>query len=121
MPTLRFARRFALAFNVRDRKLIKIGIDNIIDNSVKYSPQSAEITILCRGSKLSINDKGQGMDELELFQVFDRYYQSDASALGFGIGLGLVKNYCDKYKIKLHVDSTKGEGTTMQLDFSGVV
>lgn len=110
----------AISVNIDRIGLAKV-IDNIIDNSVKYSPKNAEIAILCRGSKLSISDKGQGMDELELFQVFDRYYQSDANALGFGIGLGLVKNYCDKYKIKLHVDSTKGEGTTMQLDFSGVV
>ena len=34
MPMLRFARRFSLAFNVRDRKLIKIGIDNIITISI---------------------------------------------------------------------------------------
>ena len=96
-------------------------IDNIIDNSVKYSPDGAHITIVTKGQTLRISDRGQGMDEVELFQVFDRYYQSDESALGFGIGLGLVKNYCDRFKIKLHVDSAKGEGTTMQLDFSGVV
>ncbi len=96
-------------------------IDNIIDNSVKYSPQKAEIVIRCHHRRLTITDKGQGMDEVELFQIFDRYYQSNEKALGFGIGLGLVKNYCDRYKIKLHVDSKKGQGTTMQLDFSGVV
>ena len=95
-------------------------IDNIIDNSVKYSPDGALIRVVIKERVLMISDSGQGMDEVELFQVFDRYYQSDESALGFGIGLGLVKNYCDKYKIKLHVDSTKGEGTMMKLDFSGV-
>ncbi len=30
MPMLRFAQRFALSFNVRDRKLMKIGTANII-------------------------------------------------------------------------------------------
>jgi len=110
----------AISVNIDRIGLSKV-IDNIIDNSVKYSSSNATIMIVCRDNKLSIEDRGQGMDEVELFQVFDRYYQSDDNALGFGIGLGLVKNYCDKYKIKLHVDSTKGEGTTMQLDFSGVV
>ena len=110
----------AISVNIDRIGLAKV-IDNIIDNSVKYSPKSAEIAIVCSDNRLTISDKGQGMDELELFQVFDRYYQSDENALGFGIGLGLVKNYCDKYKIKLHVDSKKGQGTTMQLDFSGVV
>ena len=110
----------AISVNIDRIGLSKV-IDNIIDNSVKYSSNNATITIVCSDNKLSIEDRGQGMDEVELFQIFDRYYQSDENALGFGIGLGLVKNYCDRYKIKLHVDSKKGEGTTMQLDFSGVV
>ena len=109
----------AISVNIDRIGLAKV-IDNIIDNSVKYSPQNAEIVIVCKERKLMISDKGQGMDEVELFQIFDRYYQSDENALGFGIGLGLVKNYCDRYKIKLHVDSKKSVGTTMQLDFRGV-
>ncbi len=109
-----------ISVNIDRIGLAKV-IDNIIDNSVKYSPHNAEIIIMIRDNKLTISDKGQGMDEVEVFQIFDRYYQSDENSLGFGIGLGLVKNYCDRYKIKLHVDSKKGEGTTMQLDFSGVV
>jgi len=32
MPALRFARRFAFPFKIRDRKLIKIGTANMIDN-----------------------------------------------------------------------------------------
>ena len=110
----------SISVNIDRIGLAKV-IDNIIDNSVKYSPDGAEIEIKTADNKLMISDKGQGMDEVELFRIFDRYYQSDESALGFGIGLGLVKNYCDKYKIKLHVDSTKGGGTVMQLDFSGVI
>ncbi len=110
----------AISVNIDRIGLAKV-IDNIVDNSVKYSSQNAEIMITSRDRKLIISDKGQGMDEVELFQIFDRYYQSNKNALGFGIGLGLVKNYCDRYKIKLHVSSKKGEGTTMQLDFSGVI
>jgi signal transduction histidine kinase len=40
---------------------------------------------------------------------------------GFGIGLGLVKSYCDRYKILLHVESKKYEGTTVSLNFKEVV
>jgi len=109
----------SISVNVDRIGLSKV-IDNIIDNAVKYSPGNAEIDIVIKDRKLGISDKGRGMDEVELFQIFDRYYQSDENDLGFGIGLGLVKNYCDRYKIKLHVDSKKDVGTTMQLDFSGV-
>ncbi len=109
----------SISVNIDRIGLAKV-IDNIIDNSVKYSPKKAEISIVLKNKKLYISDKGRGMDEVELFQIFDRYYQGDESDLGFGIGLGLVKNYCDRNKIKLHVDSKKDRGTTMQLDFSGV-
>ncbi len=110
----------AISVNIDRIGLAKV-IDNIIDNGVKYAPQNTEIVIVSIDKKLRISDNGRGMDEVELFQLFDRYYQGNEDDLGFGIGLGLVKNYCDRYKIKLHVDSKKGEGTTMQLDFSGVV
>lgn len=109
----------SISVNIDRIGLAKV-IDNIIDNSVKYSPKNANISIVIKNKKLYISDKGRGMDEVELFKIFDRYYQSDENDLGFGIGLGLVKNYCDRYKIKLHVNSKKERGTTMQLDFSGV-
>jgi len=109
----------AISVNIDRIGLAKV-IDNIIDNGVKYSPENAEISIRIKERRLCISDRGRGMDEVELFRIFDRYYQGDENDLGFGIGLGLVKNYCDRYRIKLHVDSKKGEGTTMQLDFSGV-
>lgn len=103
-----------------DRMGLRKVIDNLIDNAVKYSGGKGEVVLRMRDSVLEVQDFGSGMDEVELFQIFDRYYQSDASMPGFGIGLGLVKSFCDKHKIKLHVQSQKGEGTTMILDFKGV-
>lgn len=104
--------------------LDKIGlrkvIDNLIDNAVKYSEKEKRVDIRLKGPVLEIQDYGKGMDEVELFRIFDRYYQSDAMMPGYGIGLGLVKSFCDKYKIMLHVRSAKGKGTTMILDFKEI-
>jgi len=93
-------------------------IDNLIDNGIKYSPSSASIHIVIQGNKLSIRDEGRGMDEMTLVHIFDRYYQSDATMAGYGIGLGLVKRYCDRYKIGLHVHSRLGEGTCVTLELN---
>ena len=103
-----------------DRIGLRKVIDNLIDNAAKYSNAKGKIEIRLHKSILEIQDYGVGIDEVELFQIFDRYYQSDATMPGYGIGLGLVKSFCDKQKIKLHVRSKKGEGTTMILDFKGV-
>ena len=99
--------------------LVKV-IDNLIENAVKYSLDSHCITIILRETTLEIIDYGEGMDEVELLHIFDRYYQNDATMPGFGIGLGLVKSYCDRYKIDLHVKSKKHKGTTVSLNFKEV-
>ena len=106
-------------------KLDKIGlqkvIDNLIDNAVKYSKdEQILVKIELKDKILSIQDFGIGMDDIELFSMYDRYYQADYEKKGSGIGLGLVRSYCDKYSINLKVESQKGEGTTITCDFSKV-
>ncbi len=103
-----------------DRIGLRKVIDNLVDNAAKYSNTEGKIGVRLHKSILEVQDYGAGIDEVELFQIFDRYYQSDATMPGYGIGLGLVKSFCDKQKIKLNVRSKKGEGTTMILDFKGV-
>ena len=100
-----------------DKKGLMKVIDNIIDNGVKYSGNSTKIDITLKNDTVTIQDHGVGMDEMELVQVFDNYYQSNKNMQGFGIGLNLVKRYCDKNNIDLILESTKSIGTTVQLKF----
>lgn len=92
-------------------------IDNLVENSVKYSLQNPHITITLYNHALSICDQGIGMDEITLMHIYDRYYQSDSTMAGYGIGLSLVKRYCDRHSINLHVASHVGEGTCIKLEF----
>ncbi len=94
-------------------------IDNLIDNGVKYSKESKKITISLKNGVLSIQDQGIGIDEVVLLKIFDRYYQNDDSMPGFGIGLSMVKRFCDTNRIKLNIESKKEQGTTIFLDFKG--
>ena len=94
-------------------------IDNIIDNGVKYSQNAKKIDITLKNRILSIKDYGIGIDEVVLLRIFDRYYQNDDSMPGFGIGLYMVKRFCDTNRIKLNIESKKGSGTTIFLDFKG--
>ena len=95
-------------------------IDNLIDNGVKYSPNSDKIDIKLFDSTLHITDYGCGMDEVELVQIFDKYYQSNENMQGFGIGLNMVKKFCDKNRIKLSFNSKPNNGTTVMLNFKQV-
>ncbi len=92
-------------------------IDNLIENGVKYSPKNPIITVAVENNTLNICDQGIGMDEITLIRIYDRYYQNDSTVAGYGIGLNLVKRYCDRYGIALHIASRIGEGTCVKLEF----
>ncbi|WP_324172668.1 HAMP domain-containing sensor histidine kinase [Sulfurimonas sp.] len=92
-------------------------IDNIIDNGVKYAPNSNKYDIKLKDKTLYFQDYGCGMDEVELIQIFDNYYQTDKNMQGFGIGLSMVKRFCDTQKIELNFKSKLNNGTTVLLKF----
>ncbi len=106
-------------------KADKIGleqtIDNIIENAMKYSKKDTTIKITIDGTKLIIQDSGIGIEDSELSLIYQRYYQSDNNFTGEGIGLSIVKRYCDKEGIGLKIESKKGIGTKVILDFKRVV
>ncbi len=95
-------------------------IDNLIDNGVKYSPNSNICDIKLKNHTLQIQDYGCGMDEVELIKIFDNYYQSNKSMQGFGIGLSMVKRFCDMQNIELNFKSKLGLGTTVLLKFKDI-
>ncbi len=103
-----------------DRIGLEQVLDNILENALKYSEKSEEINISLSGNILTIRDHGIGMDENDLLRVFERYYQGDRSVEGEGIGLTLVKRYCDEEGIGLKIRSRPGEGTEVMLDFGSI-
>jgi len=92
-------------------------IDNIIDNGVKYSQDSKNIVVKLENNSLSFQDFGIGMDEVEIVKIFDQFYQANSSMHGFGIGLSMVKRFCDENDILLALDSSKNVGTKVELKF----
>lgn len=96
-------------------------ISNLLSNAMKYNANNADIHIYQKENQLIIKDEGVGMSESELFLVFDRYYQVDSSKEGHGIGLSIVKAYCDDFKILMNIRSKKGEGTMVTLDITNLI
>ncbi len=96
-------------------------VDNLLNNAMKYSDKSSPIKISIEGSTLLIKDEGVGMSEEELVQIFERYYQTDVSQKGEGIGLALVKAYCDESKIGIVILSEPHKGTTVKLDLKQII
>lgn len=96
-------------------------LDNLISNAIKYNKKDGFVKIYIKGYTLSIQDSGIGIDTKNLFIVFDKSYQENPSTEGFGIGLSIVKSFCDKHKIKIKIDTKKDIGTTIGLDLRALV
>lgn len=105
-----------------NKDLLMIAIGNLVDNALKFS-HNKPITIslseceqrLC----LAIVDEGIGMEKTELKNIFNLFYRSakNLSIPGHGIGLHLSKQIFDLHHIEMRIDSTEGEGTTINLLF----
>jgi signal transduction histidine kinase len=115
---------FELSLEHYEIEVDKIGFeqmfDNIVSNAMKYSSKDAPIHVRLDHHILSVEDQGVGMGSTELLRVHERYYQADERKDGEGIGLALVKAYCDEEGIDIHFKSEKGVGTNVSLDLSKV-
>jgi len=116
-PHIEFNLELQATQIISDKIGLSKAIDNIIDNAVKYSANSNKCDIKLTDNTLHIQDFGCGMDEVELIQIFDNYYQSNGNMQGFGIGLSMVKRFCDTQKIQLNFKSKPDNGTTVLLKF----
>lgn len=93
-------------------------ISNLVHNALKYNQNHNPLHIFQEEDTLIIKDQGIGMSEAELFLAFNRYYQVDTTKEGYGIGLSLVKAYCDEFKIAMRINSQKNVGTEVILDIA---
>ena len=92
-------------------------IDNLLSNAIKYSDVGDSIFITCKNSVLEVRDTGIGIDEKVQEDIFKRYNRANSERGGFGLGLNIVLSICKQYKIKIALDSKKGEGSTFILTF----
>lgn len=70
---------------------------NLLENAVKYAPESSPIGIEAhvagREVQVSVADRGPGLSADELEKVFDLFYQGQAGSVrkGYGIGLAICR------------------------------
>lgn len=103
-----------------DKFGFEIVCDNLISNAIKYNRPNGSITITNKHNILSIKDTGFGIETNNILKVYDKYYQEDCNQSGIGLGLNIIKKYCDDHKIRIKIDSKENIGTTFLLDFHKV-
>lgn len=79
-----------------DAAMLRIAINNLIENAVKYTPENKPITISLKAThdataEICIADEGPGIPENEKSRIFDKFYRigNEESRKAKGTGLGL--------------------------------
>ena len=75
----------------------------LLDNAVKYAKSSIKITL--NKSKITITNDGATIPAEKLPHIFERFYQTDKSKPGVGLGLSIAKSLADRNHWQLTVDS----------------
>jgi len=99
---------------------------NLIDNAFKYTNQGkVEIKVKRnQNDKLivEVKDTGIGIAKEFIPELFSAFLQEDQGYSrkyeGNGLGLALVKNYCEMNNASVEVESTKGVGSTFRIIFN---
>lgn len=96
---------------------------NLIDNAIKYTNRGSVDVIVDMNEyeklTVKVKDTGVGISEKYIPSLFNPFSQEEQgytrSYEGNGLGLALVKRYCDLNKAEIYLDSTKGKGTTFTI------
>ena len=102
-----------------DQNSIQLILRNLLSNAIKFTPKNGQIKITAESQsdqvKISIADTGIGIptDKLAyLFQIDQREStKGTAGERGSGIGLMLTKEFIERNKGELNIQSRPGKGT----------
>ena len=98
-------------------------IVNILDNSVKYSPNAPKIELTTENLNdfilIKIKDYGAGMSKAAQKRIFEKFYREHTGDVhnvkGHGLGLAYVKKIVEDHNGQISVDSEKGKGSTFTI------
>jgi signal transduction histidine kinase len=111
-----------------DPDRVKQAVVHLVDNALQYSPPGSNVGIHAwqQGTRVfcSVADRGFGIDEAELGQIWDRMWRSSDERVraipGGGIGLTYVRTILQRHGGMIWVESELNEGTTFTFVLSCV-
>ncbi|MDP8201229.1 MAG: ATP-binding protein [Candidatus Tenebribacter burtonii] len=88
-------------------------VQNAIDASAKEDKIHIEITRKDRNTVISISDSGKGINETDIYKIFEPYFTKKKK--GTGLGLALVKKLVDVNNSGINVTSKENEGSCFEI------
>ena len=115
--TLNYYEPEMLPFIYGDKNRLRQVFINIVDNAIKYSDEGDTVSIEAfedeRGVVISISDTGIGISKEDLPKVKTKFFKSNHTRRGSGIGLAVANEIIALHGGSLDINSEEGVGTTV--------
>jgi signal transduction histidine kinase len=122
-----------------DPKALRRVVSNLIENSIKYTPDGGLISLFARAEgdfvRIDVRDNGRGIPPEDLPVLFDKFHRGrpaphsaamdtenddaefleDADVSGVGLGLYLARNVMERMRGRITVETEVGSGSTFTL------
>jgi signal transduction histidine kinase len=103
-----------------DKQAIAQVLQQLIDNALKFSADEQPVEVIAQcvadGVRLSVRDRGIGMEADQSERIFKEFYQTDSGSQrrfsGSGIGLAIVKLILERLGVPIQVESQVNVGST---------
>lgn len=99
-------------------RVLNILFANLLRNAFSYT-RHGEITVTVDDASVTIRDSGVGMEEKVLENVYKPFFRGQSDAQGHGLGLSIVKRFCNRFGWTLKIASKPGHGTEVRVLFPG--
>ncbi len=106
-----------------DTSALTLALTNLLDNAIKYSGDSKQITLRLAQDvdaiAISVIDHGSGIPRDEQEKIFEKFYRISTGMVhdvkGTGLGLSIVKHIVEAHRGKVSVESAPGRGSAFAI------
>ena len=106
-----------------DKGLLRVAVNNLLTNAVKYNRPGGEIRVVARDTPeavvIEVADTGIGIALEEQPRIFERFFRSDCDETqersGHGLGLTLAKQIIELHSGTIRLQSERGSGSTFSI------
>lgn len=113
-----------------DPAILRLGLINVLDNAIKYTPRGGTIRVGVRDTArreaaIEVEDTGLGISALHQGRIFERFYRIDQGrsreAGGTGLGLATARWAVEVNGGRIELESEEGKGSLFRIVLPRVV
>ncbi len=111
-----------------DPRLASVALSHLLENAAQYSAANQQIDVVAHvgadGLRMSVTDRGPGLDPAELDHLFERFYRGRATrhtSPGTGMGLAITRGLLAAADGRVWAENEPGAGARFSIIVPGPI